>query len=239
MAVVRRISIADVFKLAILLTILTLNTNMQKLDETVERTETISTEAVSSPNSIMNPVKTKLDTRLDCPSNLECNKLGGSCVRCDFNKSCEYGSEVIVNCTSLVDDCLGDKKFERHMICQYCYQMDPSNYTCKLSANCNSVASPRSYYKSNCTAKSELLCLGNRVFQKNLPCNWTGGYKWSTALLLSITLGGFGADRFYLGHWQEAIGKLFSFGGLGVWTLVDVVLIWLHYLGPADGSLYI
>jgi hypothetical protein len=46
-------------------------------------------------------------------------------------------------------------------------------------------------------------------------------------------------SRFYLGHWQEGIGKLFSFGGLGVWTLIDVILISLHYLGPADGSLYI
>jgi hypothetical protein len=45
--------------------------------------------------------------------------------------------------------------------------------------------------------------------------------------------------RFYLGHWQEGIGKLFSFGGLGVWTLVDVVLIAIRYVGPADGSLYI
>ena len=26
-------------------------------------------------------------------------------------------------------------------------------------------------------------------------CNWTSGYKWTTALALSITLGGFGADR--------------------------------------------
>lgn len=98
---------------------------------------------------------------------------------------------------------------------------------------------------------------------KNLPCNWTVGYRWSTALILSITLGGFGADRyinltsiiwnigeinfikyswkcrFYLGHWQEGIGKLFSFGGLGVWTLIDVILISMRYLGPADGSLYI
>ena len=45
--------------------------------------------------------------------------------------------------------------------------------------------------------------------------------------------------RFYLGHWQEGIGKLFSFGGLGVWTLVDVVLVAIGYIGPADGSLYI
>lgn len=51
--------------------------------------------------------------------------------------------------------------------------------------------------------------------------------------------GGFGVDRFYLGMWQEGIGKLFSFGGLGVWTLVDVILIATGYLGPADHSLYI
>lgn len=55
----------------------------------------------------------------------------------------------------------------------------------------------------------------------------------------SIVFGGFGVDRFYLGMWQEGIGKLFSFGGLGVWTLVDVILIATGYLGPADHSLYI
>jgi len=52
-------------------------------------------------------------------------------------------------------------------------------------------------------------------------------------------VGGFGIDRFYLGLWREGIGKLFSFGGLGVWTIVDVILIATGYVGPADGSLYI
>lgn len=55
----------------------------------------------------------------------------------------------------------------------------------------------------------------------------------------SITLGGFGVDRFYLGLWKEGIGKVFSFGGLGVWTIVDVILIAIGYIGPSDGSLYI
>lgn len=55
----------------------------------------------------------------------------------------------------------------------------------------------------------------------------------------SVTLGGFGVDRFYIGLWRSGIGKLFSFGGLGVWTIVDVVLIAVGYVGPHDGSLYI
>ena len=46
-------------------------------------------------------------------------------------------------------------------------------------------------------------------------------------------------DRFYLGHWEAALGKVFSFGGLGAWTLVDIILIAVGYVGPADGSLYI
>lgn len=117
------------------------------------------------------------------------------------------------------------------------------------------------FHRTNCTVRSDLLCLGKRNFQKRVQCNWTQGIKWSTALIISVTLGGFGADRyiyldktnnnsipyiflipsprFYLGHWQEGIGKLLSFGGLGVWTLIDVILISLHYLGPADGSLYL
>ena len=58
-------------------------------------------------------------------------------------------------------------------------------------------------------------------------------------MLLSIFLGGFGVDRFYLGHYREGLGKLFSLGGFGVWTLIDIVLIYVEYLGPADGSVYI
>ena len=80
---------------------------------------------------------------------------------------------------------------------------------------------------------------GRRVFYKMDHCNYSSGYRWSTALLLSITVGGFGADRFYLGYWREGIGKLFSFGGLGVWTVVDILLIAVGYLRPDDGSIFI
>ena len=54
----------------------------------------------------------------------------------------------------------------------------------------------------------------------------------------SVFLGGFGADLFYLGYPGFGVFKMLSLGGLGVWTLVDVVLIGAGFLGPADGSLY-
>lgn len=47
----------------------------------------------------------------------------------------------------------------------------------------------------------------------------------TTALLLSIFLGGLGIDRFYLGYTGLGILKLLTAGGFGVWWLVDIILI--------------
>lgn len=147
---------------------------------------------------------------------------------------CVYGAYYNINCT---DTC--NTRFIRSIMCRYCYQTDIWEHNCTYRMNCLTPGSPRNFYKTNCTVNNQIICLGSRNFHKRLRCNWTKGYRWSTALILSVTVGGFGVDRFYLGHWQEGIGKLFSFGGLGVWTLVDILLIAIRYLGPEDGSLYI
>ena len=49
--------------------------------------------------------------------------------------------------------------------------------------------------------------------------------SWKVAFLLSIFLGFFGADRFYIGRTRSAIVKLLILGGYGVWWLSDIVLI--------------
>lgn len=170
-------------------------------------------------------------------SSIDCSRMQFPCIKCTYDTSCLYGEISNASCEVKNGvECLGARQFHRQFTCRYCFLTDHWEHDCMMKTNCNSVQMSK-LYKTNCTVNRDVLCLGNRHFAKNVKCNWTRGSKYFTALLLSITLGGFGVDRFYLGHWQEGIGKLFSFGGLGVWVIVDAILISIGFLGTSDGSL--
>ncbi|MFM8432279.1 MAG: TM2 domain-containing protein [Bacteroidota bacterium] len=42
-----------------------------------------------------------------------------------------------------------------------------------------------------------------------------------TALLISIFVGAYGVDRFYIGDTGIGVGKLLTCGGLGIWAIID------------------
>jgi len=58
--------------------------------------------------------------------------------------------------------------------------------------------------------------------------------EFMTTLLLSIFLGSLGVDRFYLGQTGAGLGKLFTFGGCGVWSIIDIVLVATRKLNDAN-----
>ncbi len=60
----------------------------------------------------------------------------------------------------------------------------------------------------------------------------------TTALILSVLVGGLGIDRFYLGYTGMGVLKLLTGGCFGVLYIIDIVSIATGKLLPADGSAY-
>lgn len=62
----------------------------------------------------------------------------------------------------------------------------------------------------------------------------TSEKSWTVALTLSIFLGVFGVDRFYLGYGVLGLVKLGTFGGFGWWWILDVLFILMNKIKDAD-----
>ncbi|TRY63015.1 hypothetical protein TCAL_00486 [Tigriopus californicus] len=92
-----------------------------------------------------------------------------------------------------------------------------------------------------CQAVPGIICreTGNGTFTRPIACQWTNGYDFDTALVLSVFLGMFGADRFYLGYPAIGLLKFSTLGFFFLGHLLDVMLIGSQVVGPADGSDYI
>ncbi len=64
-----------------------------------------------------------------------------------------------------------------------------------------------------------------------------GGRKnWLTAVLLSFFLGWWGVDRFYLGYVGPGVLKLLTCGGLGLWWVIDLVLLLTGSMKDSRGN---
>ena len=60
----------------------------------------------------------------------------------------------------------------------------------------------------------------------------------TTALILSVLVGGLGIDRFYLGYTGMGILKLLTGGCFGILYIIDIINIATGNLRPADGTPY-
>jgi len=70
--------------------------------------------------------------------------------------------------------------------------------------------------------RQQLLALPN---ERSSVLHTTQFKNPTTAIILSVLIGHFGIDRFYIGDTGLGIAKLLTCGGLGIWTLVDWFLI--------------
>ncbi len=65
------------------------------------------------------------------------------------------------------------------------------------------------------------------------------GKDWIITLILCWLLGTFGIHRFYTGHIGIGVIQLLTFGGCGIWTLVDLVMIVTSKFKDSDGNLLV
>ena len=54
-------------------------------------------------------------------------------------------------------------------------------------------------------------------------------------LLLALFLGGLGVHRFFVGKIGTGVLQLVTLGGLGIWALIDIIMIILGSFKDKDG----
>lgn len=85
--------------------------------------------------------------------------------------------------------------------------------------------------------KIALKIFGKKISKKMLATSnllESDGKSQLVALILVLLVGGLGIHRFYLGYTWQGIVQLLTFGGCGIWALIDFVRILTGSLQPKD-----
>lgn len=137
--------------------------------------------------------------------------------------NCSYLPMEFLNCSSPLD--LKDNATERAELGYGCTKWGGERYEEVQKT------------KVLCSALPGIECYGNRTFPRDgIPCIKYNGHYFVTTLMYSVLLGFLGMDRFCLGHTGTAVGKLLTLGGIGIWWIIDIILLVTGTLKPADDS---
>ena len=127
----------------------------------------------------------------------------------------------------------------------------PTQYTCQevvinnISQSAVNCSKDRTVLVA-CYPRKGVIC-GNSTydgytigFYRNVSCRYVTGrrYHYGVALGLSVFFGFLGLDRFYLGYAAIGFLKFSTMGFFLLGHLVDIILIGLQIVGPADQSDY-
>ncbi len=61
------------------------------------------------------------------------------------------------------------------------------------------------------------------------------GKPWMVTMLLCLFGGAFGAHRFFTGHTGTGVAQLLTFGGCGLWSFYDLIMIVMGKFTDAQG----
>ncbi|KAL9657210.1 hypothetical protein ABK040_011432 [Willaertia magna] len=177
-----------------------------------------------------------------------CNSLDPIYLNCSINSNCKLNTLQQNTFCKVVNSsipCHRNREFYTNNLttnsfltfCNYCYQLKENiHYKCDYSFT--KCQSGQDNIIVNCKVKRHVICLGQRNFRKISVCNFNTGKNWSSAFSFSLFLSGLAADRWYLGHLGWGFFKFFTFGGIGIWAIIDTILISVGYLSPGDGSVW-
>lgn len=124
------------------------------------------------------------------------------------------------------------------MYCRYC-----GNEVSEKAIMCVACGTPPksgNKFCYNCKAETSpntSICMKCGVGLKNSEALNGEGIDWLTTLLLCLFLGALGVHRFYTKHIGIGIVQLLTFGGCGIWVLIDFIMIVTNKYKDADGNL--
>jgi len=107
--------------------------------------------------------------------------------------------------------------------------------------SCGVVISNKAKFCPNCGKSSDFSNNNNSPVNQYDTINSADArekreQQWLITLLLCIFLGGFGAHRFFVGKIGTALLMIITLGGLGVWWLVDLIVIIVGKFKDKEGN---